>query len=203
MLTFRHGRKVAEICCTSIVYATEKKQTKVEFPEARIYEEALNILLYEGWSKILFFACFLSTEILSGPKNFAIPGADMEKDVSGELVPRVRRIHAGGHSHQPSNSNLQNSTRWEKFSWKFFPKIVSNIQTLLFSNFSFPFCSGCFRFKNCFNQCFFLFFLTSAILKYFTISLVKNISQLVLSARFPLSCLFNVIRTFEYYLLNF
>ena len=46
--SFSHGRKVAEICCTSIVYATEKKQTKVEFPEARIYEEALNILLYEG-----------------------------------------------------------------------------------------------------------------------------------------------------------
>uniref|UniRef100_UPI00358E70B0 BTB/POZ domain-containing adapter for CUL3-mediated RhoA degradation protein 3-like n=1 Tax=Myxine glutinosa TaxID=7769 RepID=UPI00358E70B0 len=41
------GRKIAEVCCTSIVYATEKKQTKVEFPEARIYEETLNILLYE------------------------------------------------------------------------------------------------------------------------------------------------------------
>lgn len=40
-------RKVAEICCTSIVYATEKKQTKVEFPETRIYEETLHILLYE------------------------------------------------------------------------------------------------------------------------------------------------------------
>jgi len=49
---YGHGRKVAEICCTSIVYATEKKQTKVEFPEARIYEEALNILLYEGWCHI-------------------------------------------------------------------------------------------------------------------------------------------------------
>lgn len=75
-------------------------------------------------------------------------------------------------------------------------KIVSNIQTLLFFNFSFPICSGCFRFKNCFNRCFFVM-LTSAIMKYFTISLVKNILQLVLSARFPLSCLFNVIRTFE------
>lgn len=40
-------RKVAEICCTSIVYATEKKQTKVEFPETRIFEETLHILLYE------------------------------------------------------------------------------------------------------------------------------------------------------------
>ncbi|XP_074594293.1 BTB/POZ domain-containing adapter for CUL3-mediated RhoA degradation protein 3 [Brevipalpus obovatus] len=38
-----HGKKVAEICCHSIVYATDKKHTKVEFPEARIYEETLNI----------------------------------------------------------------------------------------------------------------------------------------------------------------
>ncbi|XP_006811229.1 BTB/POZ domain-containing adapter for CUL3-mediated RhoA degradation protein 3-like [Saccoglossus kowalevskii] len=45
---YGHGRKVGEISCTSIVYATEKKQTKVEFPEARIYEETLNILLYEN-----------------------------------------------------------------------------------------------------------------------------------------------------------
>lgn len=44
---YGYGKKVAEICCTSIVYATERKHTKVEFPEARIYEEALNILLYE------------------------------------------------------------------------------------------------------------------------------------------------------------
>lgn len=41
-------KKVAEVCCTSIVYATDKKHTKVEFPEARIYEETLNILLYES-----------------------------------------------------------------------------------------------------------------------------------------------------------
>ena len=44
---YGNGKKVAEICCTSIVYATERKHTKVEFPEARIYEEALNIILYE------------------------------------------------------------------------------------------------------------------------------------------------------------
>ena len=61
---YGNRRKISEICCTSIVYTTEKKQTKgqfqdfcesveknmisVEFPEARIYEEALNTLLYEG-----------------------------------------------------------------------------------------------------------------------------------------------------------
>ncbi|KAJ7995095.1 hypothetical protein DPEC_G00241010 [Dallia pectoralis] len=43
---YSQRRKLAEICCTSIVYATEKKQTKVDFPEARIYEETLNALLY-------------------------------------------------------------------------------------------------------------------------------------------------------------
>ncbi|EZA47065.1 hypothetical protein DMN91_001452 [Ooceraea biroi] len=45
---YGHGRKVAEVCCHSIVYTTDKKHTKVEFPEARIYEETLNILLYEN-----------------------------------------------------------------------------------------------------------------------------------------------------------
>ncbi|XP_013772560.1 BTB/POZ domain-containing adapter for CUL3-mediated RhoA degradation protein 3-like [Limulus polyphemus] len=45
---YGHGRRVAEVCCTSIVYATDKKHTKVEFHEARIYEETLNILLYEN-----------------------------------------------------------------------------------------------------------------------------------------------------------
>lgn len=45
---YGNGRKVSEVCCTSIVYATDKKHTKVECPEARIYEEALNVLLYEN-----------------------------------------------------------------------------------------------------------------------------------------------------------
>lgn len=45
---FGNGKKVAEVCCTSIVYATDKKHTKVEYPEARIYEETLNIILYEN-----------------------------------------------------------------------------------------------------------------------------------------------------------
>ena len=44
---YGHGKKVGEISCESIVYATEKKHTKIEFPEARILEEALNIMLYE------------------------------------------------------------------------------------------------------------------------------------------------------------
>lgn len=44
---YGNGKKLAEVCCTSIVYATEKPQTKVEFPDSRIYEESLNVLLYE------------------------------------------------------------------------------------------------------------------------------------------------------------
>ncbi|XP_022900256.1 BTB/POZ domain-containing adapter for CUL3-mediated RhoA degradation protein 3 [Onthophagus taurus] len=47
---YGHGKKMSEVCCTSIVYATDKKHTKVECPEARIFEETLNILLYESRS---------------------------------------------------------------------------------------------------------------------------------------------------------
>lgn len=45
---YGHNQKIAEVCCTSIVYGEQKKHTKVEFPEAKIYEEALNCLLYEN-----------------------------------------------------------------------------------------------------------------------------------------------------------
>ena len=45
---YGHGKKIAEVCCTATVYATDRKNTKVEFPEARIYEETLNCLLYEN-----------------------------------------------------------------------------------------------------------------------------------------------------------
>ncbi|KAK6037908.1 K+ channel tetramerization domain protein [Cooperia oncophora] len=44
---FGKGEKRAEVCCTSIVYATDKKQTKVEFPDSKIYDEAMSILRYE------------------------------------------------------------------------------------------------------------------------------------------------------------
>jgi BTB/POZ domain-containing adapter for CUL3-mediated RhoA degradation protein len=50
-LFYGHGLKISEVCCTSIVYGTDKKHTKVEFPEARIYEETLNVLLYENRDK--------------------------------------------------------------------------------------------------------------------------------------------------------
>jgi hypothetical protein len=32
---YGNGKLVAEVCCTSLVYSAEKKQTKIEFPEAR------------------------------------------------------------------------------------------------------------------------------------------------------------------------
>lgn len=44
---YGNGKKVGEVCCTSIVYSTSK-YTKVEFPEARIFEETLHVLLYEN-----------------------------------------------------------------------------------------------------------------------------------------------------------
>lgn len=44
---YGNGKQVSQVCCTSIVYATDKKHTKVEYPESRIFEETLQILLYE------------------------------------------------------------------------------------------------------------------------------------------------------------
>ena len=44
---YGQGRKTAQINCTTIVYAMEKKQIRIEFPEARIFEETLNVILFE------------------------------------------------------------------------------------------------------------------------------------------------------------
>uniref|UniRef100_A0A8C8J8U5 BTB domain-containing protein n=1 Tax=Oncorhynchus tshawytscha TaxID=74940 RepID=A0A8C8J8U5_ONCTS len=83
---YGQGRKIAEVCCTSIVYATEKKQTKVDFPEAWIYEEPLNILLYESQDG-------------RGPDNALLEatggaaGHSHHLDEDEERVDRVRRVH--------------------------------------------------------------------------------------------------------------
>ncbi|KAL7672566.1 hypothetical protein ACOME3_007451 [Neoechinorhynchus agilis] len=42
---FAFGQKLTDISCTSIVYSTERKQNKVEFPEVKIYDETLNALV--------------------------------------------------------------------------------------------------------------------------------------------------------------
>ncbi|XP_028842335.1 BTB/POZ domain-containing adapter for CUL3-mediated RhoA degradation protein 1 [Denticeps clupeoides] len=91
---YGEGRKIAEVCCTSIVYATEKKQTKVEFPEARIFEETLNILIYESGRS-------------SGPGGLALLESGMSSPGAGHLDEdgacagggdrRVRRIHVRRH----------------------------------------------------------------------------------------------------------
>ncbi|XP_049600097.1 BTB/POZ domain-containing adapter for CUL3-mediated RhoA degradation protein 1 [Syngnathus scovelli] len=89
---YGEGRKIAEVCCTSIVYATEKKQTKVEFPEARIFEETLNILIYETGRR-------------SGPGGLHLldsrgPGSSLgqsEEEGAAGGDRRVRRIHVRRH----------------------------------------------------------------------------------------------------------
>ncbi|KAL7848778.1 hypothetical protein SRHO_G00204010 [Serrasalmus rhombeus] len=83
---YGQGRKLAEVCCTSIVYATEKKQTKVEFPEARIYEETLNALLYETLP-------VPDNSLLEATRRCAHCSSHSEEDEGVELRERVRRIH--------------------------------------------------------------------------------------------------------------
>ncbi|XP_038160503.1 BTB/POZ domain-containing adapter for CUL3-mediated RhoA degradation protein 2 [Cyprinodon tularosa] len=92
---YGQGRKLAEVCCTSIVYATEKKQTKVEFPEARIYEETLNSLLYETMP-------LPDNSLLEATRrsynNCGSLSEDEEGPGGGELRERVRRIHVKRYS---------------------------------------------------------------------------------------------------------
>ncbi|KAG7470528.1 hypothetical protein MATL_G00114720 [Megalops atlanticus] len=88
---YGQGRKLAEVCCTSIVYATEKKQTKVEFPEARIYEETLNALLYETLP-------VPDNSLLEATRRRAHCGSHSEEEEGGELRERVRRIHVKRYS---------------------------------------------------------------------------------------------------------
>lgn len=87
---YGQGRKLAEVCCTSIVYATEKKQTKVEFPEARIYEETLNTLLYETMP-------LPDNSLLEATRRSYNNCGSLSEEEEGpggsEIRERVRRIH--------------------------------------------------------------------------------------------------------------
>ncbi|KAH1171699.1 hypothetical protein KIL84_007317 [Mauremys mutica] len=88
---YGQGRKIAEVCCTSIVYATEKKQTKVEFPEARIFEETLNILIYET-PRVPDKALLEATGGAAGGG-----GGPHRADEEDGREHRVRRIHVRRH----------------------------------------------------------------------------------------------------------
>jgi len=45
----KSGQKRAEVCCSSIVYATERKNIKIEFPEAKVQEELIFLIADEGY----------------------------------------------------------------------------------------------------------------------------------------------------------
>lgn len=89
---YGQGRKLAEVCCTSIVYATEKKQTKVEFPEARIYEETLNTLLYETMPPPD------NTLLEATRRSYTNCGSHSEEEEGPGGAERVRRIHVKRYS---------------------------------------------------------------------------------------------------------
>ncbi|XP_048836819.1 BTB/POZ domain-containing adapter for CUL3-mediated RhoA degradation protein 2 [Brienomyrus brachyistius] len=88
---YGQGRKMAEVCCTSIVYATEKKQTKVEFPDARIYEETLNALLYETMP-------VPDNSLLEATRRRAQCGSHSEEEETWEIRECVRRFHVKRYS---------------------------------------------------------------------------------------------------------
>ncbi|KAK7088771.1 hypothetical protein V1264_022649 [Littorina saxatilis] len=84
---YGHGAKISEVCCTSIVYGTDKKHTKVEFPEARIFEETLNVLLYEHRGKGPDAELMQATR---GARDGA-QGYNSDEDVEDKLDRAMRR----------------------------------------------------------------------------------------------------------------
>ena len=93
---YGHGKMLTEVCCTAIVYATDRKHTKVEFPEARIYEETLNVLLYEhrtGPDADLMQATSLRGAAASNPTSLPCTSDDEEDQQF-----RMDRLRASGGS---------------------------------------------------------------------------------------------------------
>lgn len=105
----RNNRRV--ICCNSIVYATDKKQTKVDFPEARIFEEALNTLLathYLPANQILCSNCQMSLPPTSSYDSEE-PNNPLAQLFTGILSPRidVNSMWADANAYSDSFGSMQ------------------------------------------------------------------------------------------------
>ncbi|KAG7266418.1 hypothetical protein CRUP_001983 [Coryphaenoides rupestris] len=82
-----------EICCWSF-YGEGRKIAEVEFPEARIFEETLNILIYETGGR----GSGGSGLALLDPRGpGSSPGGGQSEDEGGVADRRVRRIHVRRH----------------------------------------------------------------------------------------------------------
>jgi hypothetical protein len=81
------GKKLAEVCCTSIVYTTEKKQTKVEFPDSKILEEIfVNAVLFETKDENATNGVEMSNQTSSA--NFGSLTTPDEENVEDVMIPR-------------------------------------------------------------------------------------------------------------------
>ena len=104
---YGHGNKVAELSTSSIVYATDKKHTKVEFPDARIYEETLNILLYENRNEPdmeLMQATSNRGAVGASSSTLNTCGSDEEKELDGDGH-RKSSNSSNNHNQRDSNSS--------------------------------------------------------------------------------------------------
>jgi BTB/POZ domain-containing adapter for CUL3-mediated RhoA degradation protein len=104
---YGHGKKVAEVSTSSIVYATDKKHTKVEFPEARIYEETLNILLYEN--RIVDTELMQATRGSVGMAASSSTYASDEEDEAAPAGPGAGGVASGGTGGNSSSSKRTNA----------------------------------------------------------------------------------------------
>lgn len=111
---YGHGKKVAEVSTSSIVYATDKKHTKVEFPEARIYEETLNILLYEN--RIVDTELMNATRGSVGMAASSSTYASDEEDEAGGVAAGGKRATESGESHPPAAGASGGSSSTGRFA---------------------------------------------------------------------------------------
>lgn len=101
---YGHERKVAEVCCESIVYATDRKHTKIEFPEAKILEETLNIMLYEKKGEEAGgVARTAHIDPTSRTRRNRTPEGFLSEDQQPPQLPQHLQLV----NHQPSQSQIQ------------------------------------------------------------------------------------------------
>lgn len=109
---YGNGNRKVEISCTSIVYTPEKKQTKVEFPEARIYEETLNALLtFKQYSGVCIHC--KGDEPSGRPSNVKMLAADCTSNSNGRIDWRLEQLALGSTLEEGQGGRLRMSDMGE------------------------------------------------------------------------------------------
>ena len=98
---YGRGRLLAEVCCTALVYTADRKQIKIEFPEARLYEENMNLLLYEPGAADLVEEAFAGSTSPAPATLSGIVGSNASLQGGGVLSDRAPLAQENGYTGSP------------------------------------------------------------------------------------------------------